>query len=205
MTSTTTLVLASRSATRIALLRSAGLTLTIDPADVDEDSIGAAVADPAGRAMALAHKKAQVVSARHPGALVIGGDQVCTLAGADGPRFLEKPTDPEDHVLMLLAMAGRTHTFFPAAVLVKDGVVHAEIHESVRVVFRDFDERTARAYVASGEGKGSCGGYESEHRGAQLIAHIDGTQHAVLGLPLLGILAALRTLAASGVVVDGLL
>ena len=68
----------------------------------------------------------------------------------------------------------------------------AELADTVAVTFRAFGDATATAYVATGEGARSCGGYESENRGAQLIARIDGSQHAVMGLPLLQILAAIR-------------
>lgn len=183
------LVLASRSAIRVHLLRTAGLAFATDAADVDEGAIGRAHLDPRDRAMTLAEAKARTVSARHPGQVVLGADQVGVL---DGGVFLEKPVDAEDHVRMLLAMAGRTHRFFPAAVLVQDGAVLERIADEVAVTFRPFPEATARAYVATGEGSGSCGGYESENRGAQLIARVEGSAHAVLGLPLLGVLEALR-------------
>ena len=200
MTRGARLVLASRSAVRIKLLEDAGIALDIDPADVDEDAIGAPVSDPAARALALATAKGRAVSARHPGRLVLGGDQVGVLVKDDGScgAFLEKPRDPAHHVRLLLQMAGRTHRFHPAAVLVVDGDVRERVADTVAVTFRAFDERTARAYVATGEGQGSCGGYESEHRGAQLIERIDGAAHAVLGLPLLGVLAALRRVAPAG-------
>jgi septum formation protein len=192
----TKLVLASRSASRIAMLKAAGIDVDIDPADVDEDAIGKRHEDPEDRATALAREKALRVSARQPGRLVLGGDQVGVIE--ESGVFLEKPVDADDQVRMLLAMSGRTHAFFPAAVLVKDGAIIAKVHEIVRVTFRAFTEPTARAYVATGEGKGSCGGYESENRGAQLIASIDGTQHAVMGLPLLGVLDALRRVGVDG-------
>ena len=190
---TSRLVLASRSKTRIAMLQAAGVAVDIDPADVDEDKIGASFADPCLRAMSLARSKALVVSERHAGRFVLGGDQVCVLEdGENVGTFIEKPVDEADHVAMLLRLAGKTHAFFPAAVLVKDGVLIATVAEVVRVTFHSFDDGTARAYVATGEGKGSCGGYESEGRGGQLIARIEGTQFGLMGLPLLGVLDALR-------------
>lgn len=202
MTAPAGFVLASRSRTRIDLLTAAGLTFDIDAADIDEDAIGARESEPRARAMLLAVEKARAVAARHPGRLVLGGDQVSvledgTLAGA----YLEKPRDPEDHVALLMRMSGRTHRFFPSAALVRDDAVLARVSDEVAVTFRAFPEETARAYVASGEGKGSCGGYESEHKGAQLMERIDGSMHAVLGLPLLGVLHALRD---CGVEVPGL-
>jgi septum formation protein len=193
------LVLASRSATRIELLKNAGLTFHSDAADIDEDGIGARTPEPRARAMLLAVEKARAVSVRHAGKLVLGGDQVGVLE--DG-TFLEKPRDAEDHVRLLLSMSGRTHRFFPCAALVVDGVVRAQMSDEASVTFRALTAETARAYVASGEGKGGCGGYEIEHRGAQLVERVDGSLHAVLGLPLFAVLRMLRE---SGVDVPGLL
>jgi septum formation protein len=185
-------VLASRSSIRVKLLTDAGLSFETDAADVDEEALGGAHADPRDRAMALAVAKATAVSARHAGQVVVGADQVGVLETPSGEVFLDKPRDPEDHVRLLLAMAGRTHRFFPAAALVRDGAVLARVSDEVAVTFRPFGAETARRYAASGEGRSSCGGYESEHRGAQLIEKVDGSLHAVLGLPLLGVLDALR-------------
>lgn len=117
MTVAPRLVLASRSSIRGKLLADAGLSFTVDAADVDEVAIGQGIAEPAARAVALAVAKARAVSARHAGALVLGVDQVGVLE--DG-SFLEKPRDVEDHVRLLLAMAGRAHTFHVAAALAVD-------------------------------------------------------------------------------------
>ena len=188
------LVLASRSAVRVKLLRDVGVAFVADAADLDEDALVADIDDPAEQARLLARAKALHVAQRHPGAWVLGGDQVGAMVADDGgPAFLlHKPRDAAHHVAMLLSLAGRRHTFHPAVALVKDGNVFAEVADRVTVTFRAFDEATARAYVATGEGEGSCGGYESEHRGAQLIAHVDGNLQAVLGFPVLLVLPLLR-------------
>ena len=186
------LVLASRSSIRRALLEGAGGAVEVDVADVDEGALGAPVADAAERARRLAIAKALAVGARRPADIVIGADQVGVL---DDGSFLKQPAGPADHVRMLLAMAGRAHTFHSAAALVRAHRVLAVVDEQATVRFRAFDEATAGAYVATGEGTWCCGGYESEHRGAQLIERVDGGLHAVLGLPLFGLLGALRALA----------
>jgi septum formation protein len=72
----------------------------------------------------------------------------------------------------------------------------------VTVHFRAFGPSVAHALAASGEGRASCGGYESENRGGQLIARIEGSHYAVLGLPVLKVLEALRRVAPE---LDGLL
>lgn len=192
-TKQTTLVLASRSAVRVKLLRDAGVTFDADAADLDEDALVAGVDDPAAQAALLARAKALHVAARHPGRFVLGGDQVGVLDAPSGRGTnLRKPTDPADHAALLVSMSGRTHRFFPAVALVRDDVVIAEAADVVAVTFRAFSAATARAYVALGEGAGSCGGYESEHRGAQLIERVDGNLQAVLGFPLLLVLPLLR-------------
>jgi septum formation protein len=193
------IILASRSFVRVKLLRDAGVTFDADAADLDEDALVAGIADPAAQAAALAREKALHVARRHPGKFVVGGDQVGVIEDAAGQvaEFLRKPEGPADQIALLLSMSGRAHRFHPAVALAKDGVVLAEVNDSVAVTFRSFDRATATAYVASGEGAGSCGGYESENRGAQLIDRVDGSLQAVLGFPLLLVLPLLRRHCAS--------
>jgi septum formation protein len=185
----TSLVLASRSAVRTKLLRDVGVRFVADAADLDEDALVAGLVDPAQMARQLAREKALHVAKRHPGCFVLGGDQVGI---DDGGELLVKPRDPAHHEALLLRLAGRSHTFFPAVALVRDGAVLDEVSDEVTVVFRRFHAHEARAYVESGEGTGSCGGYESEHRGAQLIDSVKGNLQAVLGFPVLLVLPMLR-------------
>jgi septum formation protein len=182
-------VLASGSRIRQQLLTAVGVAFVADPADLPEEELVAHIPEPAQQARWLAVEKAKHVSRRRPGAYVLGGDQVGAL---DDGTLLEKPRDVEHHVRMLWSMAGRQHTFHPAAALVKDGVVLAAGALSVTVTFRAFSEATARAYVALGEGQGSCGGYELEHRGYQLVDVVDGDLQAVLGFPMRLVLPMLR-------------
>lgn len=183
------LVLASGSAIRRQLLTDAGISFTVDPADLPEEELVAHVVEPDRQARVLAVAKARHVARRHPGRFVLGGDQVGAVE--DG-TLLEKPRDDAHHVRMLLAMAGRCHTFHPAVALVRDDLLVAEAASAVVVRFRPFGEETARAYVATGEGRGSCGGYELEHRGCQLVEDVAGDMQAVLGFPLRLILPMLR-------------
>jgi septum formation protein len=187
--SSPSLVLASGSWIRKKLLTDLGVTFDVDPADIDEDGLVTHVLDPEQRARTLAIAKARHVSLRHPGSFVLGGDQVGVL---DNGTFLTKPTDAAHHCRLLNAMSGRRHTFFPAVALVRDGAVLGSTCDRVVVTMRRFSPAAAEAYVATGEGRGSCGGYESEHRGAQLLEHVEGDLQAVLGFPLRYVLALLR-------------
>ena len=97
------LVLASASASRSALLKAAGVSFHADPADLDEDTLMAGLrgSDAATIAATLAQQKALHVSARHPGKLVLGGDSVIGF----GDEMLSKcATLEEARALLRLAL-----------------------------------------------------------------------------------------------------
>jgi len=188
------LILASASAARLALLCDAGLILEAIPAPIDEEaakeSLRAEGADAETLASALAEFKAAAVSTRHPGALVIGGDQILDLEG----RLFDKPANPAAARDQLLALRGRTHRLVSAAVLTRDGARLWHAVQSVRMTMRDFSTDFLDAYLdAAGDSVcGSVGAYRLEGIGAQLFERIEGDYFTVLGLPLLPLLEALR-------------
>lgn len=184
------LILASGSSVRRRMLASAGVVFSVDPADIDEAPLEGESAFERGRR--LARDKALAVSARAPGAIVLGCDQVGVT---DDGRALDKCWDEGAATAQLMAMQGRAHTFLSAAALARDGALLWEGEARATVWFRAFDENTARAYVTLSEWRGSAGSYQLEGRGAQLVEALDGSESAVLGLPLLEVLGALRALA----------
>lgn len=186
---TSELVLASGSIVRRRLLTNAGLVFTVDAADLDEAALPGE--DVFSRGRRLAREKALAVSRTHPGALVIGADQVGLT---DGGVELQKCWDEEEAARQLLAMAGREHTFLSAAAIARDDAVLAEVEQEAAVRFRAFEEAEARAYVALGEWQGSAGSYHLEGRGVRFVDEVRGPDNAVYGLPLLPLLGCLRAL-----------
>jgi septum formation protein len=188
------LVLASASPTRAMLLRNAGLAVTIDPAAVDEDaakeSLRAAGAGPAAAATSLAELKARKVSLRHPGALVLGADQMLDCEGT----WFDKPADLVAARRQLLALRGRRHVLHSAAVAVEDGVRLWHHVGEAGLTMRPFSERFLDDYIeaAGVDLLGSVGAYRLEGLGVQLFAAIAGDHFTILGLPLLALLDFLR-------------
>ena len=189
-----TLVLASASTARQALLRAAAIDVEIDPARIDERAAetplidaGAGVAD---LALALAMVKATTVSRRRPGDLVIGADQTLEL---DGERFT-KPADMDAARRQLLALSGRTHRLHTAVACARGDEVLWQTCQTADMTMRQLSPRTVGHYLAAaGETVlQSVGAYQIEGRGIRLFDRMEGDHFAILGLPMLPLLAFLR-------------
>lgn len=184
------LILASGSEIRRQLLHNAGLKFQVSAADIDESPLPNEEPEP--RARRLARAKALAITAQYPTAWVLGCDQTGTT---DTGVELSKCSHVDEAFAQLMAMSGRTHRFTSAAVLACNDEIHWQGEASVRVRFRPFSEATATEYLRCGEWRGSAGSYQLEKRGIQLVEGIEGSTFAVLGLPLLEVLGALRDLA----------
>jgi septum formation protein len=194
-------VLASKSAARAAMLRGAGVAFVADSADVDEAPVRDALqrnnADTATAAIALAELKATEVAARHPGALVIGADQILDCDGT----WFDKPSDMAEARVHLMALRGRDHRQFSGVCLVRDGVTlwtHADL---AVLTMRSFSDDFLHGHLAAtGDAVLSCvGAYQLEGLGAQLFSAVEGDYFTVLGMPLLPLLDVLR---GHGVIVE---
>ncbi|MCP1199105.1 Maf-like protein [Notoacmeibacter sp. MSK16QG-6] len=192
------LILASASPWRIALLQQAGLSVTAEAADIDERAIDSALdgsdVEPEDIAIILAEAKAQAVSERHPDALVIGADQVLSLHG----EILHKSQDIEEARRRLLQLSGKTHRLNSGLALCKDGETIWRYAGIADMTMRDLDPGFIGRYLAAaGEAVlGSVGVYQIEGLGIQLFESIDGDYWTIIGLPLIPLLAELRSIGA---------
>lgn len=188
------LVLASTSAARRALLTGAGLAFEATAPEVDEAAVKARVqgegGDPRRVAEVLAAAKAQAVSARRPGALVLGADQTLEFDGA----LFDKPRSLEEARARLKAMAGRVHLLHSAAAVALDGQVVWATAPTARLTLRAFSDAFLDAYLGRNPEAAlrSVAGYELEGEGVQLFERVDGDYFTILGLPLLPLLDFLR-------------
>lgn len=192
--SPTDVVLASGSRFRAAMLEAAGAPVIVDPPSVDESAVKSAMrsegADAAAAAEALAATKAQQVSARRSGALIIGADQILECDGA----WFDKPADEAAARKTLLALRGRTHELVTAVCVVQDGLVLWHHVSRARLTVRPFSDRFLDRYLES-VGTAACdsvGAYQMEGLGAQLFSRIEGDHFTIVGLPLLPLLDFLR-------------
>lgn len=186
------LILASKSASRRAMLDAAGVAYESIPADIDERAIeaGLAGAAPAEVAEALAVAKAAAAAALHPQTLVLGSD---SLVVAEGRRF-DKPRSAEEAAEHLRFFSGKVMELHSAAALVRDGGCEWSHATIARLQVRDLSDEFIAHYLklewpAIGH---TVGAFRIEGPGVQLFDAIEGDQFTVLGMPLLPLLAALR-------------
>lgn len=173
------IVLASASERRCELLRRLGLQFTVDPSDCAEEVF--AGLGPAQRARRISLEKARIVAARHPCSLIIAADTFGVLRG----RILGKPRTPDEAVLMLKVLSGKTHRVI-TGLTVLDTASGRSVSRLVttRVIFRRLRRGEIESYVKTGEPLGKAGAYAIQGRGALLVNRIEGDFYNVVGLPL---------------------
>ncbi|GAB5388299.1 MAG: Maf family protein [Alphaproteobacteria bacterium] len=194
MTTAPRFILASGSAIRAKVLTAAHVPFAVDAPHVDEDAVklsaradGWSVED---TAEALAALKAEKVSARQPGALVLGCDQMLELEG----DWLDKPADMTEARSHLERMSGKTHHLVGGAVIYLDGQRIWSHRSRCGLTMRPLGEAYITWYLqqAGEDILASVGAYMLEELGAQLFERIDGDYFSILGTPLLPLLGFLR-------------
>ena len=195
------LVLASASPRRQELLRNAGISFTVHPADIDETPL----ADEAPRECAerLAREKALAVWQTRPQDLVLGADTIVVV----DEIILGKPVDAEDAIRMLRMLSGRAHKVitgvcmvtadagdqFPVANKIAlrsdEGLTPTKpdarvSSEATLVTMAQLSDDEIREYVASGEPMDKAGAYAIQGMASRWIPRIDGDYSNVVGLPI---------------------
>ncbi|MEM5470832.1 Maf-like protein [Hoeflea sp. AS60] len=190
------IVLASASPFRKALLENAGLAFDVEPAQIDERVVEEQLdgLTPEDVASVLAEAKAQDVSSRNPGALVIGSDQTLSLAG----DIYHKAATMDEARRRLLKLSGRTHELNSAIVLAKDGETIWRHMSVARMTMRDLEPAFIGRHLSNVGDRvlSSVGAYQFEGEGIQLFERIEGDYFTIIGLPLLPLLQQLRELGA---------
>ena len=176
----TTLVLASASPRRQALLTQIGLPPDkIIPADIDETP--APGERPRAYADRMAREKACAVAGPNgvSGSLVLGSDTVVSV----GRRILPKTETAHEAEACLRLMSGRAHRVTTGiAIVLPGGAVRSRCVET-RVQMMRLTEEDIAGYLASGEWQGKAGGYGIQGLAARLIQGLSGSYTGVVGLP----------------------
>jgi len=182
------LILASTSPYRRELLERLGLPFTVESPGVDEADLPGE--PPGERALRLAAAKAEAVALRHPGAVVIGSDQVAAAGGV----ILDKPGTAERACQQLRHLSGGLARFHTACAVRWHNSGFSVNHlETVTVSVRDLSEDEIRNYVDREQPLNCAGSFKSEGLGIALFSRIESDDPtALVGLPLIWLAGALR-------------
>jgi septum formation protein len=175
---TPSLVLASSSPTRRAILADAGVRFLVDASGTDETLFDAPTANLVAQ---FAREKAVAVAPRHITAFVLGCD---SLLDIDGQAY-GKPGSPLEAERRWQAQRGRSGVLYTGHVLVSTatGEQHAEV-VATAVHFGHPTDLEISAYVQSGEPLDKAGALTLEGRSAAFIDSIEGDAGNVRGLSL---------------------
>lgn len=186
------LILASKSASRRAMLDAARVHYEAVPADIEERAIeeGLRDASPGEIAEALSVSKAAALAPAHPENLILGSDSLIVV---EGKRF-DKPKSREDAAGHLRFFSGKVIELHSAAALVRGDTCEWSHQDCARLQVRELSEEFIETYLEGEwpEISHTVGCFRIEAMGVQLFESISGDQFTVLGMPLLPVLEALR-------------
>lgn len=189
------LILASGSQARADLLRNAGIAFEQIPAHIDEASIKSSMqaeaAPPDRIAGTLAELKTQKIANKYPDRLILGADQVLVCDN----RLFDKPVNTKDARAQLETLRGQTHQLLTIAVVFENARPVWRHLDRATLTMRDFTGAFLDTYLKTHEHDltDTVGAYKLEKGGAQLFSRVSGDYFSILGLPLLQVLAFLRT------------
>jgi len=170
MSAQVSVILASASPQRRAILEQLGVAFSVVAPDVEELQGG----HPVEMVVENARRKARAVE----GEWVLGADTAVVLDG----RAIGKPAGREQAAEVLSALSGRAHEVVSGIVL-RRGASEIAGHGGATVRFRHLMATDVESYLATGEWRGRAGGYAIQGRGATLVEGVEGDFYAVVGLP----------------------
>lgn len=182
------LVLASTSPYRRELLGRLGLPFVVANPDTDETALAGET--PTATALRLSEAKARAVANQHPGALIIGSDQVAEMDG----RIFGKPGTHDKAVEQLRALSGKTVNFFTGLCVLDAATGKAELCGVPTLVgFRELSDTEIANYLRREPAYNCAGSAKSEGLGIALLTRIHGDDpNALVGLPLIALCELLR-------------
>lgn len=183
------LILASASPRRQELLRNAGISFEVLPADIVETPLEFEGARQC--AERLARKKALSVARQRPHDCVLGADTVVTI----DMEILGKPTDAGDAKRMLRMLSGRCHQVVTGVCLVIGGKLRGEpvvASETTLVTMTEINDGEIADYIATGEPMDKAGAYAIQGIASRWISRIEGDYSNVVGLPVAMVSRMLR-------------
>ena len=178
-------VLASKSDVRKKILEENKIKCIIEPSNINEDSIKEILlkekAKPEAISKKLAELKANNVSQKRNGELVLGADSVIDLNG----KIISKPINRIEAIKILIDLNGQTHHLISSVCISKNGSMIWNYTDKAALTMKHMREEDLRVYLAkiSDEALYAYNVYQIEGEGRSLFSKIEGDENTVMGLP----------------------
>ena len=180
------IILASKSGVRKKILEQNKIACVVEPSNVDEDSIKDILlkknATPEIISKNLAELKANKVSQKREGALVLGADSVIDLKG----KIISKPINREQALKILVDLNGQTHHLISSVCISKNGSMIWNYTDKADLTMKQMSKEDLETYLAkiSDEALYAYNVYQIEGKGRELFSNIEGDEDTIMGLPI---------------------
>ena len=179
-------VLASKSAIRKKILEENGFNFTVEPSNVDEDLVKESLlndgATPEIISKNLAELKANKVSQKRNGELVLGADSIIDLNN----KIISKPKNREEALNILKELNGKTHYLISSVCISKNGSMIWNYSDKASLTMKKMTEEELKKYLSKikDETLYAYNVYQIEGEGRNLFSSIDGEEETIMGLPI---------------------
>ena len=179
------IILASKSGVRKKILEDNKILCSVEPANVDEESIKEGLlkekASPESISKNLAELKANKISQRRTGELVLGADSIIDLEG----KIISKPSNRKEALKILQDLNGKTHHLISSACISRNGSMIWNFSDKASLTMKQMSEKELKAYLAkiSDEALYAYNVYQIEGEGQFLFSKIEGDKETIMGLP----------------------
>jgi len=180
------IILASKSEVRKKILDDNKIKCSVEPSNLDEDEIKKSLlnqgANPELISKNLAELKANKVSQKKLGEIVLGADSVIDLAG----KLISKPTNREEAMSILNSLNGRSHFLISSVCISLDGKMIWNYSEKAEMIMKNFTQKQLENYLSKISDKNlySYNVYQIEGEGKKLFSEIKGNVDTIMGLPI---------------------
>ncbi len=179
-------VLASKSKVRKKILEENGIICEVKPANIDEDLVKESLikkgANPEIISKNLAELKANKISQKLNGEIVLGADSVIDLNG----NIISKPSDRQEALEILKKLNGKRHYLISSVCISKIGSMIWNYTDKAALTMKKMSDEELKEYLSKigDEDLFAYNVYQIEGEGRNLFSNIEGDKNTIMGLPI---------------------
>ncbi len=179
------IILASKSRVRKKILEKNGLQCEVDPANIDEESVKQSLlkegSTPLLISKNLAELKANKISNKKNGKIVIGADSIIDLEG----EIISKPSNRHEAMEILKKLNGKKHYLISSVCISKSGSMIWNYTDKAALTMKKMSDTELKEYLSKikDEVLYAYNVYQIEGEGKNLFSKIDGDEDTIMGLP----------------------